>query len=288
MKFVQRPQYNDEAALDAVAGNHLLKGQPYIAVAAPALKAGYAQYLAENGNVRAIAKITLPDTAAKHLRRLYSSPPSALAHIKTMRAESAPGTCPMCGSLHSGTLDHFMDKQNHPAFAVFSPNLVPACKCNSVRLPDLTGQNAGERLLHPYFDHVLSQRIVAARYTDLGFVPKIETRVILDPADPDFAAAEFHHRCVVQKTSIVGYLRIRWNNLLRAPSLIVHDLQLNPTSRGELIAAIEGELDRTDEVRGSKNNWDSIMLCGLLEDTVIDWLFDRFSVPGSPPDAPLL
>lgn len=73
--------------------------------------------------------------------------------------------CPMCGSLHSGTLDHIFPQSDYPEFAVFSRNLVPACKCNSKRQNDLLGDGQGERILHPYYDVCLGERLLSARCT---------------------------------------------------------------------------------------------------------------------------
>jgi len=36
---------------------------------------------------------------------------------------------------------------------------VPACKCNSKRSTLLIGPNPGERILHPYYDDVLGERL---------------------------------------------------------------------------------------------------------------------------------
>jgi len=50
-------------------------------------------------------------------------------------------------------------KTDFPAFAIFGRNLVPACKCNSKRSTLLIGPNPGERILHPYYDDVLGERL---------------------------------------------------------------------------------------------------------------------------------
>lgn len=287
MNKIERPTHDDNAALDALARNPNVGSYPGLKCHVAKLKAGYAQYIAVNGDVRAIAPVVLLDSTAVHLRGHYSSPPQALAHIKEMRNESDPNTCPMCGSLHSGTLDHLMDKEDHPAFSIFTLNLVPSCKCNSKRLKLLVGPNAGERILHPYFDAVLAERIIAARFTDLGTVPRVETQIILDAGNPDFAAAAFHHDSVVMRTAIHGYLSKRWIKLCLQPRLIVPDLIRNPDSKVDLVAIIEAERDRIDKSRDSKNNWDSVLLSGLLDCKVIDWLYKRLVKPGRKPNTAL-
>ncbi|WBO22725.1 hypothetical protein [Sphingomonas abietis] len=287
MKKLAPPTYDDNAALDSLGSNKRLDSYPRLLHHLPKLKAGYAHYVAANGNVSAVQPVTISKVTARFLRGYYGSPPAALSYITTMREESDSNTCPMCGSLHSGTLDHVMDKDSHPAFSVFTQNLVPACKCNSKRLKPLVGANPGERILHPYFDTVLAQRIVAARFTDLGPVPHVETRIVLDATDPHYAATIFHHNSVVMRTSIHGYLARNWAAMLRRPALAVPDLKRDPISRNEMVAMIQNERDRTDDARESRNNWDSVYLSGLLDDDVIDWLYQQIGRPGRRPGGPL-
>ena len=39
---------------------------------------------------------------------------------------------------------------------------------------------------------------------------------------------------------------------------------------------------------GSKNNWRSVFIAGLLENPVLDWLIAAFQRPNYQPDGPLL
>lgn len=288
MNKLAPPTYDDSAALDSLAGNKLLGSFPRLTRHLTKLKAAYIQYVAANGDVTAVNPVIIPKVTAGFLRGHYASPPKAIEYITTMRLDSDANTCPMCGSLHSGTLDHLMDKESHPAFSIFAQNLVPACKCNSKRLKPLVGPNAGERILHPYFDAVLAERIVAARFTDLGPAPHVETRIVLDTTHPHHAAAAFHHDSVIMRTAIHRYLGKRWAMLMRRPSLAVPDLAVDPVDRLELMTMIRSERDRTDESRESRNNWDSVFLTGLLDDDVLDWLYGRFSRGGRRPGSTLL
>lgn len=288
MNKLDRPAYNDDAALDALASSSKVSSYPMLQDYVVVLKDGYAQYVAANGDVRAIAKLALPIPMAEYLRTHYGSPPKALAHIKAMRDESSSKTCSMCGSLHGGTLDHLVDKHRYPALAIFTQNLVPACLCNSKRPEALVGLNAGERILHPYFDDVLAERIVAARFTDLGPVPHVETRILLPAAHPAFAAVVFHHDSIIMNTSIHRYLADMWVKLLQRPDALVTDLRQNPAAESDLVAFIEQQRDRVDYLRESKNNWDSVFLSGLLDLDVVSWLFARISRPGRLPGSALV
>lgn len=214
--------------------------------------------------------------------------PSPLSCVTSVHSALGINTCPMCGSMHSGTLDHVLPKTLHPAFAVFGLNLVPACKCNTLRSTALTGPNAGERILHPYFHDVLGERILAARFDDLGPVPRVSLQLLLDAVHPNYAGVLFHVKNVVERTQIMDYLRKLWNILISRPSRLNTDLRHNPATREALGETLRRELDRLDEFHDSRNNWNSIFLAGLLDDDVLDWLFARFNSPGRTPDSSLV
>jgi hypothetical protein len=280
--------FDDRAALDDLSNNVRAASYPRLKRHIRVLKAGYEQYLAVNGNVRAVLPVQIPKITGKFLNRHYSSPNSDLWYIDEIRDRSGVNTCPMCGSLHSGTLDHVMPKALHPAFALLGLNLVPACKCNNERSSAISGPKAGERVLHPYFDDVLKERILAAHFDDLGAIPRTSVRMVLALNHPDHAAVQFHFDNVVQKTGILTYLEKCWSKLIVRPWVIAVALRHNPTSREELVNIIEEERERNDDYRDSKNNWDSIFLSGLLDADVIDWIFATMSRPGRSANCPLL
>ena len=289
MNRLDPPDYfDDAAALDALAVNKRLNCYPHLAAHVPAIKAGYLQYVAASGNAHAVANVALPAPIQGYLRALYAKPPAAIDYIDRIREESDADCCPMCGSFHSGTLDHLLPKTDYPVFAIFGRNLVPACKCNSKRTNQLTGAAPNERILHPYFDDILGERLFVAHFEDLGLAPKITLRPLLDPADPDAAAVRFHMTNVVERTSVLRYLRTCWTNLLRRPSLVAAELRDAPASREALENILLAELDRQDDTYGSRNNWRSVFLAGLLDDPVLDWLFAAFQRPGWETDGPLI
>jgi len=289
MNRVDPPDYfDDAAAIEALALNKRLKCYPNLAGQVPAIKAGYLQYVSESGNVHNIANIALPVQIQDQLKALYESPSRELPHIDRIREESDANCCPMCGSFHSGTLDHFLPKKEYPAFAIFGPNLVPACKCNSKRTNELTGPSLSERILHPYFDDILRERLFTAHFEDFGLAPSISLRPALDPAHAYAPAVRFHMENVVERTSILRHLRTSWTNLLRRPSVAAADLRNAPVSRQALIDILRAELDRQDDTFGSRNNWRSVFLSGLLEDSLLDWLFAAFQREGWEADGPLV
>lgn len=288
MNRLDPPNYfDDDAALDALALNRRLKCHPQFSAHVPAIKGGYAQYVAASGDAHNVASVALPEVVEAQLKALYASPSKELPHIDRIREESDANCCPMCGSFHSGTLDHLLPKAGYPVFAIFGPNLVPACLCNSKRTDRVTGA-ADERILHPYFDDVLRERLFVARFEEPGLAPRITLRPLLDPGHPQAAAVRFHMANVIERTSILRYLRTSWTNVLRRPRLAAVELREMPKSRQALADIIATELDRQDDTFGSRNNWRSVFLAGLLDDPTLDWLFAAFKRPGRAPDGPLI
>lgn len=288
MNRIPCPTINDQVALQELADNERVGSYPHLRDEVADLLQGYAQYEAAGGNAFAVAQVNVRPVVKEYLKAHYRDPPRALRYITTMREEAEHRTCPMCGSFHRGTLDHLLPQISHGAFAVFSRNLVPACKCNSKRSDVLMGPNEGERILHPYFDDCLAERLIAARFEDLGPVPKVGLRLCVDSTHPDYAAIAFHFRSIVERTAITGYLRDRWADLFRKPSLVVRDLKRNPPTIDALKHVLEEELELLDDAHQGKNNWNSIFIAGLLEPEAMNWLFQQFNAPGRLPDAPLI
>lgn len=280
--------FNDQTAIQALANNHLLKSYPALLPHLAAIQAGYAQYVAVGGDAKAVLPVALPESVKVFLRGHYASPPKAIDYIDKIRLDGEVKTCPMCGSMSGGTLDHVLPKTDFAAFAVFGLNLVPACKCNGLRSTTLTGPGPGQRILHPYFDAILADRLLAARFDDLGPVPRVSIRALLDPADPAYPGVQFHVANVVARTHVTAWLRDQWIKLVRKPSLVIRDLRTNPASREDLVAILEEELATQDEAYESKNSWYSMFAAGLLDADVIDWLYLRLSQPGRADNAELV
>lgn len=80
---------------------------------------------------------------------------SAARHVyDTIKTSARHNICPACGQRIVTTLDHYLPKTSHPAFAVAPYNLLPCCgECNKVKL-DHVPSDAGHQTLHPYFDDV--------------------------------------------------------------------------------------------------------------------------------------
>ncbi len=288
MNRLQLPSFfDDHAALRALAKNWRVASYPSLSAHTTAILDGYTQYVTAKGNAALITKVSLPPKIEGFLQRHYDAPPKDIGYISEIRNKSGANTCPMCGSMHCNTLDHILPKTKFPSFAIFGLNLVPACNCNSWRGQTLLGAHKGERILHPYFDDILGQRLVSARFDDLGEVPSISLQLLLSTAHPLYSAVSFHTKNVVEKTLVKNFLRKLWVKLIQRPGLIIYELSTDPPTRNALVEILNRERERLDDLYDSKNNWHSIFLSGLLVDEVIDWLFQRFSRPGRSPNDPL-
>lgn len=287
MNKVQLPHYDDLAAFDSLSKNKRLGSYPQLQPLVAIVQVGYTQYVAINGSPTMIQNPAISAAAAALLKGHYASPPTDLAHITEMRDSTEHLLCPMCGSMHSGTLDHYLPKNNFPIFAVFSKNLVPACNCNSKRKETLLGDNPGERILHPYFDDCLGERLVSARFEDLSEVPRVSVVLMISNTHPQYSAINFHFQSIIQRTAVVKYLADRWSSLFRKPSRVVRAFAENIPTLTQIQALLEQERDTLDDLHKGRNNWNSIFVSGLLDPIVLNWLAERLSRPDRVPDSPL-
>ncbi|WP_321947881.1 HNH endonuclease [Paraburkholderia sp. J10-1] len=288
MNKLPRPAFDDAAALRELADNDGVGSYPHLKPWVPAIVAGYGQYKAVAGNALEVVEVPLDPEIETFLKGHYGSPPKVIAHITGIRKKHRQRVCPMCGSMHSGTLDHVLPKDDYAAFAVFSLNLVPACECNNKRGKTTVGAAPGARVLHPYFDDCLSERLIAGRFEDLGLIPRITLRILLDDADPHYEAVKFHVAEIVGSTAILEYLSDNWTNLCELPEQVVRGLGEIPASVEGLQATLSRELELLDMHHKGKNNWNSVFVRGLLDPDVTQWLFDRLTAVDRPADGSLV
>lgn len=286
MNKIPQPTYDDAGAFDALANNPKVGSYPHLKNLVDKVQASYEHYDAARG-MPIFVLSPLDQDVASLLKGHYADPPADLAHITKMRESTEHLVCPMCGSMHSGTLDHYLPKSGFPTFAIFSKNLVPACKCNSKRGEILLGAKTGERILHPYYDACLGDRLIRAEFEDLGEVPSVSIALTIPNTEPNYAAISFHVEEIVRRTAICKYLADRWSSMFRKPSLVVRALSKNIATSSELKDVLLCELDALDDFHRGKNNWNSVFVSGLLDPPVLTWLTDRLSAADRVPDSPL-
>lgn len=283
MNKIPRPVHDDYDAMFCLVRNSRLKSFPNLFDAEATIIAAYNGYLANCGNASAIQSADIQDKLGSYLRGHYDSPPLDLAYIDEYRRSSAHKVCAMCGSFGSETLDHVLPRSSYPEFSVFVANLVPACPCNSLRSDTATGAAAGERVLHPYFDDCLADRLLVAKISPpFGEAPAISLGVCMDPTHPLLPAVNFHVRTIVLRTAILNHLDVMWANLWRSPTNIIPTLGTSPVSEQHIAQAIQTELSRLDDRHGSCNNWDSIFVAGLQNNQVITWLTNHVNQTNHP------
>jgi len=281
------PIYDDSDAFYLLSKNKLLKSYPKLQPLVSIIQASYAQYLAVSGEPTLVINEPIGFAEAEFLKGHYASPPAVLAHITKMRHLRRQFTCPMCGSFHISELDHYLPKNGYPIFAIFSKNLVPACSCNNKRQQTLIGANPKERVLHPYFDECLSERLIKACFEDLGPVPRVSIALNVPATHPQYAAIDFHMRSIVARSDIVQHLAKRWSSLIRKPSLVVRAFEKNISTVVEVESILQKELSELDDLYEGKNNWDSVFAAGLTEPPVAAWIAAQLAVPGRIPNSAL-
>lgn len=283
MKSLRLPTATDVANLRSLARNTSLASHPALAGAFRDILTSYVTYRNVSGNAKAVGApqpLPLLATLRTALKAHYNFPPQAIeGFISDLRKKGSPDVCPMCGSPKAGTLDHVFPKTVFAEFSFFSLNLVPACDCNTKRSTDYFGPGANDRVLHPYFDAVMRQRVVRAQFEpspNHGYDrPKISLMIVILAASADYAPVKYHFDNVVSRTDVLNHMDASWPKLANRPE----DYFMLPEGSVSFSAfkrAVRTALEKYDRHSGTPNNWDSMLFAGVLEDDqVIRFLRQR-------------
>jgi hypothetical protein len=261
MKSLAPFPFNDHDTLVALSKNKRLHCVEELAQFAGQISIAYQSYDTSLGNILTVAAIpNFPDTLKESLKKLYKNPPKSLSVLDSIRRNHSPDVCPMCGSLGSSTLDHIFPQTSYPEFCLFTRNLVPACGCNDLRQDSAIGA-AGERVLHPYFDAVLSQRLICATFSGTFPAPSIGVAVCY--TGNMVGPVNFHVREVVKKTNILNFLEKEWAKLLKMPDNVpeIPQAAMNLPQLDDVLRRI---VARHDIDYGTPNNWRSVLFAGIL------------------------
>lgn len=273
MKLVPSPPVPDVRYLRELARNRALASYPGLAAVLRKVLRGYVAYRRAKGNAQAAGMptaIALQPDLSGALKRHYEDPPELLKHfIDDLRQRGSPDVCPMCGSLATGTLDHVLPRAAFPEFSFFSKNLVPACICNSKRQDNYVGALSGARVLHPYFDEVLRERLLIAEIVPhplRGYDgPRIELVILLSSTHPEIASVRYHVDNVLLKTQIRPYLDTTWAKIRRHPETYFA-IPPGPIAPNDLEDGIRRQMENLDFKFGTRNTWESMLLSGVLAD----------------------
>lgn len=279
MKNLPVPNVDDVAALDLIVGRNPLARCPHLAADVATIRARYIAYVNARGNpldAGAPRPINLLGRLRNALPNRYEKHADELSYIEEIRSNGSPHVCPMCGAARPTTVDHIFPQNPFKDLAIFSRNLVPACaECNRGRQNRYRGINPGERILHPYFDQYLEQRLLQATITPVAGdfeAPEIGLEVTLAPDDPLFPAVTYHLDTVVKSAGALHALGNLWVNLQRVPALnelphvFFQTLPIRNFTQADFNRAVAVALRLADEEHHTPNNWKSMLFAGLLDD----------------------
>jgi hypothetical protein len=267
------PTTDDQQVLKDMCGNSRLRSYDFICQEYFTMKEQYSSYIINGGNPWFCESKIEEEYLKESLKLHYECPFQRLDFIKVIRDKKSADICPMCGSLKTATIDHFLPQAEYPDWAVFSKNLVPACDCNSKRSSDVSGENANQRVLHPYFDDCLNERLLSCLITGDLELPEIEVSKICSQIVAD-ETIDFHIDTVVKRSTIISWLEAKWESLRKRPSSIIKVLPLDsPINELDLIAALNRAIFDSDEEHGSPNNWYSVFYHGVRNSQItMDWV----------------
>jgi hypothetical protein len=267
MKKIDPPFINDIGELKALADNEGLGSYPYLMNQYIQFRDRYNEYSDCGGDPWAVAPLPISEHLANALKGHYSQPPvGGLGFLKEYRRKLSPTFCPMCGGFGNGTLDHYLPKNDYPEYSFFSRNLVPACNCNSLRGETVKGAAPPARVIHPYFDDFLGDRLYQSVFEGGFSSPSISIEVV-EEDHPEIEILQFHLDSVIKNEATQGWFEKYWSDLSQRPHDKL-DLVLPPPTQdltgAELKAAIRKYRDYMDKDHDTPNNWFSIFYTGLM------------------------
>jgi hypothetical protein len=115
----------------------------------------YVDYAAAAPNIAHLPALAVNTVQKEALIHAYSVETKPFSKLRDRLFKPVMlAQCPFCGFGEASTLDHYLPKELHPQFAVYSRNLVPCCsKCNTRKSNLIVDKVTDVRLfLHPYYD----------------------------------------------------------------------------------------------------------------------------------------
>jgi hypothetical protein len=268
MKKLPLPEAADDDVLQAIADRHPVADCPHLATDLATVKQRYLDYHSAAGNALAAnapQPITMPGLLQAALKNRYSTFSEDRKYISAIR-DTSINICPMCGAPAIGTVDHVFPREHFAELAIFSKNLVPACfNCNTHRSSNYKGAGPDERVLHPYYDVRMDERLVRANISPVGTdfgKPVIDVVPNIPQTDLLYAAVTFHLKTVIRPAGIVNRLCVMWACLQRDQNGILI-LQGTDFSDMQFDQEVHAALARADAEFSCRNNWKSILLAGL-------------------------
>lgn len=241
----------------------------------------YDNYLKHKGDPFKIKPCQFSDDKKATLRNLYKSEKDPLkSSLHLMRYNSGLNSCPVCGSLALGEIDHYLPRSTYPEFSIFKYNLVPCCSlCNGKKGINTHNENdksKSERFAHAIFDEFLRENVVRFQYNIVGpnIIEDLEILIVNVPVPSNPYAdrvINYHIENLLLETNAIGSASIYWAKYARNPKKYFRHLN-NPTFN-QVKDEIKLIIDQMDYHYDSKNNWESMALLGIYHnDQMIRYL----------------
>jgi 5-methylcytosine-specific restriction endonuclease McrA len=266
---IDLPIIDDIEELQELANNDKLGSYPKLIHSYLEFKLQYETYEQNSGDPFVITTVVVNDDKFKKtLINHFNQPPKGrLEFISSFRRKLSPLVCPMCGSLGNGTVDHYLPKDIYPEFSFFSKNLVPACNCNNLRGTITKGTAPAARVIHPYYDEFIDQRLYQVVFTGDYETPSISIEAI-DTNHPHIDTLRFHLENVILNEATMGWMEKYWTTVtLRHHEVLMLVLPEENVCPNTLTGCITKFRNAKDEEYGTPNNWFSMFYTGLLNDT---------------------
>ncbi|WP_299818191.1 hypothetical protein [uncultured Roseibium sp.] len=203
---------------------------------------------------------------------LYDNPPNCLSYIGEQRNSEAGETCPMCGGYFPTTLDHFLPKKKYSDYALLPYNLVPACDCNQKRGDRTIDHCTGARVLHPFYDSVLSIPLIRLEFDPSARPPRFKIQYLLHTSNPHYINLDFHVKNVLLRTSFLEFAAKKWSKIRDTPRRtlpLFDDYCSNNKQFNEYLINLYNTAAEDDGV----NSWKAILYRSVAEQRISDWLF---------------
>lgn len=250
-----------------------------------AWQAAYNTYRSEMGDPWKISPTTFAHddaerrTIAEAQRGFYKKR-SGGGPIAKIRRTPDLTCCPMCGSHHPGSVDHYLPRESFPEFSILLCNLVPACShCNSgVKQERYKGASKPERFIHPYFDTLANDPIwyveVRPPFEAARFMPQVAANVAAEAVP----MVQFHLDHILGEV-FQDYVSTQWSLL---PTLIHGWAEPNEPISEAVVARQLADHLRDTIVTSGINGWRTALIRGVVADQkAIRFLTGRAALVGA-------
>ena len=277
MQKIQRHVVDDRQCLRDAAANTTIKRkyQKQLQNKLVDVLNAYNDYDMHEGNPHALMPVKMNKVEAHALKLLYGTELGEYVFLDALRTAGKSKLCPVCGSQSGATLDHYLPKTTYPEYSAYSWNLIPACfDCNTHHSDTCSGTAPNERMIHPYYDKFVDQRILSVDITSPYWGAKVSFVPFgVKGADRDICA--WHIENVINKTSGPARIGDIWGNIVR-DKISVQEVFGKHKDLPGLRGAVKSAMLSSDVMFGGKNNWQSALLHGIQKNrSVLNWMLNR-------------